>query len=285
MVETLVETLSAFLNGIVAFLPPGLFPTFATAFIEGGAYLGSFRSEFVGTLLMIGCTFSAGKWIGAESPNVAWISHFLGVIAADFIGGGPHVNPAVTVSMWCLGKCTYTDGYVRIAAQMAGGLVAFPLFHAVSDAMKLTPFGGPEFNAPDDAEHVAAAEAEAFLSEYSATVFLLFAIYLLNWELNFGKHHYIIKQSLTAVAIRVLIELFPTAGPAMNPMLATAWDVFGVGTTYEFPSNFSHYFVYWLAPFLAAITASIMYVAYAGGTVFGSTVPIGPIKKEKKKKE
>lgn len=179
------------------------------------------------------------------------------------------------MSMWCLGKCTYTEAYVRVAGQLGGGLLAFPLYHAISDAMKYvfppsaccsessqtyilanfsfslislcrwTAFGGPEFNQPDEAEHA----VEAFLSESCATFLLMFVIYILNWEMNFGKNHYIIKQSLTAVAIRALIEYFPTAGPAMNPMLATAWAVFGVGTSFEFPGDFQHYFVYWVGEF------------------------------------
>lgn len=119
---------------------------------------------------------------------------------------------------------------------------------------------------------------EAFLSEFLATVLLCWVIYVLNWELNFGKYHYWIKQTLTALAIRALIETFPTAGPAMNPMLATAWNVFGVGNKYEYPTDMEHYFVYWVAPFLAAVTASALYVLYAGGTLFGNRLPIGPLK-------
>lgn len=45
-------------------------------------------------------------------------------------------------------------------------------------------------------------------------------------------------------------------------MLATTWAVFGVGTTYEYPDDFQHYFVYWVGPFMAAIAASIIYVIY-----------------------
>jgi glycerol uptake facilitator-like aquaporin len=214
MVYVYVESLSAFMTNLTKIIPPGLGMALAPAFIQGGEYLSAFRHEFVGSLLMIAFTFSAGKWIGSESMQVAWISHFLGVIAADFLGGGPHVNPAATMSMWCLGKCSYTEAYVRVAGQIGGGLVAFPLYHALSDAMKWTPFGGPEFNAPADTEHA----VEAFLSETGGTFCLMFVIYILNWELNFGKYHYIIKQSLTAIAIRTLIELFPTSGPSMNPV-------------------------------------------------------------------
>jgi glycerol uptake facilitator-like aquaporin len=230
---TLGDTLSHYLS----YLPPCLLLFIATAFIENGKYMKAFRHEFIGTLLMICCTFSAGKWIGESNLHLAWTAHAVGVIAADFFGGGPQVNPAVTMSMWCLGKVSYTEAYVRMAAQMGGGLVAFPFFHAISEAMAWTAFGGPEFRMGDgDDKHA----TEAFLSEFGSTTMLMFAIYILNWEINFGQYHYIIKQFLTAVAIRALIEFFPTAGPAMNPMLATAWDVFGVGEKYEFPSSFTH---------------------------------------------
>jgi hypothetical protein len=104
----------------------------------------------------------------------------------------------------------------------------------------------------------------------------------LNWEMNFGKYHYIIKQTLTAVAIRALIEFFPTAGPAMNPMLATSWYVFGVGKTYEYPDHNAHYFVYWVAPILAGILAAVTYAIYNGDEVFHVKMPIGPLKKVKK---
>jgi glycerol uptake facilitator-like aquaporin len=177
--------------------------------------------------------------------------------------------------MFCLGKVSYTEAYVRVAAQMAGGLVSFPLYHIISDSMGLTPFGGPEFKLQGD------HPVDAFISEFCAAFLLMFLIYTVNWEFNFGSHHYIIKQSLTAIGIRALIQFFPTAGPAMNPMLATTWGVFGVGNTFEYPSEIDHYIVYWMAPGMAAILASVVYVIYAGGTVFGAKLPIGPLKKQR----
>lgn len=87
------------------------------------------------------------------------------------------VNPAVSVSMWSLGKCSYTECFVRIAGQMGGGLVAFPLFNEISTFFNLTPFGGPEFSQEND--------AEAFLSEFCATFLLMWAIYLVRMR---GTH-------------------------------------------------------------------------------------------------
>jgi glycerol uptake facilitator-like aquaporin len=63
-------------------------------------------------------------------------------------------------------------------------------------------------------------------------------------------------------------------------MLATTWAAFGVGEQFEFPSHPSHYFIYWVGPCLAAILASTAYVIYAGGTVFGITLPIVLLKKK-----
>ncbi|KAL7535294.1 hypothetical protein ACHAWF_005122 [Thalassiosira exigua] len=270
----LISLLSSVYQQIAPLVPPGLAVCLASAFVADGAYLSAYRHEFIGTLLMIGLTFSPGKWIGQESLPVAWLAHAIGVIAADKIGGGPQVNPAVTVSMFALGKCNYTEGFVRIMGSMAGGLVAFPLFKVLAEQFGLTPLGGPEFDPKDDEDGIAAG-----FSEFLAMVLLMILIYAVNWELNFGKYHYWIKQTLTAVGIRYLIETFPVAGPAINPMLGTTWYIFAYG---DFPDQPGHYFTYWVAPFAGAVFASCLYAVYAGGTVFGKSLPIGPIKGETK---
>jgi hypothetical protein len=64
-------------------------------------------------------------------------------------------------------------------------------------------------------------------------------------------------------------------------MLTTTWAAFGVGEQFQIPSHPSHYFIYWVGPCLAAILAGTAYVIYAGGTVFGITLPTGTLKKKK----
>jgi len=227
---------------------------------------------------MIFFTFSPGKWfaVGGENEMASWILHAIGVVTADKIGGGQHVNPMVSVTMYALGKCSYSEMYARIAGAMAGGLVAFPLFLRFSDSMSLQALGGPAF----DGEKSSEDEADmAFLSEFLAAFLLMIAIYVLNWEMNFGKNHYWIKQLATAGVIRYLIVVFPAAGPSINPMLGTAWAVFDSGKG-ELPTDVSHYMIYWLASILGGITSAIVYVIYAGGTVFGQKVPFGPMKGE-----
>lgn len=249
--------------------PPGLILTCLVLPLSSFKNVSIYIAEFIGTLLMIGLTFSPGKWICSESLYGAWMVHALGVIAADKIGGGQHVNPAVSVAMWSLGKCDYDEAYTRIAGSMAGGLVAFPLFKIMSDNLGWTPLGGPEFNSDGDEDGSASAS-----SEFVATFLLCCLIYLVNWELNFGKFHYWIKQTLTALGIRFLIEVFPAAGPAINPMLGTTWAVFAFG---EYPVDELHYLVYWVAAILGALVASFFYAIYDGCEFFGKKLPIGPI--------
>uniref|UniRef100_A0A7S2SJE7 Aquaporin n=1 Tax=Eucampia antarctica TaxID=49252 RepID=A0A7S2SJE7_9STRA len=281
------STLAYIVSNVLAYSPPGLILSFLSAFVVDGRYFKAYKQEFVGTFLMIAFTFSAGKWVGVDTWQVAWLAHAVGVIAADRIGGGPHVNPAVSVSMWSLGKCTYTEMYVRIAGQMGGGLLAFPLYRFFSNTLGWNSLGGPEFSLLDDDVDDG---SDAAFSEFFATILLCFLIYLVNWELNFGKYHYWIKQTLTAFGIRYLIEVFPTAGPAMNPMLGTTWAVFNsafdsgadldseiwenMGT---FPQDAEHYFVYWISPICGALTASFLYAIYSGDAFFGHKLPMGPL--------
>lgn len=173
MVKDYVMTANSFFNDFVDFLPPGLFLSFASSYVGNGKYFDIYVKEFIGSMLMIAFTFSAGKWIGQNSWEVAWVVHAIGVILADYFGGGQQVNPAVTMSILALGKCDYTEAFVRVAGQMGGGLISFPLYHALSEAMKWTPFGGPEFNMENN--------AEAAISEFVATFLLMWAIYIVRF--------------------------------------------------------------------------------------------------------
>jgi len=186
--KELVSSIKVLFTEFVKLAPPGLFLSASASGIAGGKYFNSYVNEFVGTLLMIGLTFSPGKWVGADSLSVAWTFHMFGVIAADYLGGGQQVNPMMTMTMFALGKVDYTEAFVRVAGQMGGGLIAFPLFHALSEAMNLTPFGGPEFKLEND--------IEAAISEFVACFLLCWAIYIVSGE----------RMMLTARAVEKKIQ-------------------------------------------------------------------------------
>ncbi len=261
--------LSSLVGQVSSLLPPGLIQTVVISFMPINAS-NPYVAELIGSVLMIALTFSPGKWICADAVYASWVVHAAGVVAADKIGGGQHVNPSMSVTMYALGKCSYAEMVLRIAGSMAGGLIAFPLCKYLSDAMGWIELGGPEYNPESDPD----ASLSAF-NEFASTLLLCFLIYAVNWELNFGKYHYWIKQTLTAVGIRFLIVAFPTSGPAMNPMLGTTWAVFANG---DYPGDVRHYFVYWIASMLGAVVASFAYAVYDGCTFFGRKLPFGPIK-------
>jgi hypothetical protein len=87
MVKEHVLHFSAAFENLINFFPPGVFMSVAAGCVEHQKYWSAYLREFIGTLLMICFTFSAGKWVGQESLAVAWAFHAIGVIAADYFGG------------------------------------------------------------------------------------------------------------------------------------------------------------------------------------------------------
>ena len=86
MVKAQVATLSTVFHDVASFFPPGIFMAVAAGCVEHRKYWSKFVAEFLGTILMVGCTFSAGKWLGKDSWQMAWLFHAIGVVAADKIG-------------------------------------------------------------------------------------------------------------------------------------------------------------------------------------------------------
>jgi len=285
MLIMILSTLYSVFSELFKISPPGLVPFVAPVF-QSSSLASTYKNEFFATLIMIGLTFAPGKWIAVTQPKtVVWAVHALTVIAADVLGGGQHVNPAMTLAMVSMNKCTggLSEAYTRISGQMAGGLISFPLFHLFSSSFHLNSLGGPDYARVSD--NNVSAVALLARNEFFATFWLCIAVCVLNFQCNFGKYHYWVKQTMTAVIIRVLIETFSTTGPAMNPMLGTAWSVFAYGS---FPTYTSHYFIYWISSILGALVGALIYTLYAGGIFCGkqikglkSSKQVAPVKKKK----
>lgn len=232
--------------------------------------------EFLGTIAMIGLTFSPGTWFG-ESTFAIYTLHAAGVIVADKFFGGD-VNPAVSTCMYSLGKSNLPTYLTKVSAQLLGGIFSFFIFSLLSKQMELTVFGGPVLpkNATDDAVEI------CVMNELTGTLILLYTIFAVNWEFVFlpnAEHNYYVKQSLTAAAIRMLIITFPNSGPSINPMLATAYAIHNGS-----PITANHVLVYWFAPFIGACIASLTYVLYTGGEgakFFGVSLKTVPRDKSK----
>jgi len=152
-------------------------------------------NEAYGSVVMIALTFSPGKWWGAAGTVLAptahpvleqihekvpldWVLHWLGVVAADKSCGGPHVNPGVSLAMFCIGKIPYSQFLTHVGGQMFGGLLAFPVLQWAAAELGWTPLGGPGVAADiaGDALH------EALAHECLAMFLICFGIFLIAFE-------------------------------------------------------------------------------------------------------
>lgn len=87
----------------------------------------AYAAEFLGTLtLTLGIGLSLTKGLGVPTPVVAALTVMLFVYTVGAISGA-HLNPAVTVGLWSIGKISPRDAGWYIAVQFAGAAVAVGL--------------------------------------------------------------------------------------------------------------------------------------------------------------
>ena len=72
MVAEHVSSLNSLFSDMWELVPPGLFLSLAAGRIEKGKYWDVYIKEFIGSMMMIAFTFSAGKWVGTQSWEFAW---------------------------------------------------------------------------------------------------------------------------------------------------------------------------------------------------------------------
>ena len=202
--------------------------------------LGVALQEFAGFTLMIMCTFPFVATLGDTWS--AWIAHFFLVMLCDIISGGAQVNPSVSVAMYVYGAISGEGMIIRIIAQLASSLIAFPLCRAL--APTYVDFGGPMI--PKGVDVVTSAMSECVL-----TFFLLLVVYFASQIIKLPG-----QRPIIAAAIRALICLGKFSGPAMNPAIAFGYAVYEGGTTYM---DTSHYIVYWIAPTVGAVAAAVLF--------------------------
>lgn len=192
---------------------------------------------------------------------------------ADYTCGGPHVNPSVTTAMFIWKQVTAEEWLLRVSAQMAGGVLAFPIIQGISSFYDVT-IGGPAFSL-GDCEGCAGTMFDAIMNEFLASFILLMGVFIFCTT-AIGKIYYI-KQPLLAAVIRYCCVFYGKTGPAMNPALGTTWAFFTADQVY--PSDTAHYIVYWLGSMLGASMAALTWSA------LDPAGPSGFLAKNKSKKE
>jgi aquaporin Z len=161
---------------------------------------------------------------------------------------GGHMNPAVTLAYLAVGKIAPWDAVFYVAFQFLGAaagvsaanaLIGPALQHSAVNYLVTLP--GPD------------GPAVAFLAEFGITALFMSAIL---WASNsYGRSHFTPLVAGLSIAVFISAE-GPMSGMSMNPARTLA-SAFCAG-------EWSDVWVYLTAPILAAVFASLFYVALRG---------------------
>ncbi len=162
---------------------------------------------------------------------------------------GAHINPAVTLAMWRLGKIEARDALFYIAAQFVGGVVAVQIMGLILGQ----GYGGDGVNyvvtSPGAAGPVAAFVAEWIIS------FVLMMV--LMWALSDEK-----REQWAGLMIALLIGFYlvveePFSGMSLNPARSFA-SAFAA-------REWKDLWIYFVAPISAMLTAAELFRWITGG--------------------
>jgi aquaporin Z len=161
---------------------------------------------------------------------------------------GAHINPAVTLTFWRLGRIAPADALGYVAAQFIGGILGVVLVAALLGA----PFRDPAVNyvvtLPGAAGPLAAFAAEAAIS------FLLMTV-ILHATNTRGYERYTGLFAGLLVAVYITVES-PVSGMSMNPA-RTLGSALPAGL-------FDFLWIYFVAPPLGMLGAAELYLRTRG---------------------
>jgi aquaporin Z len=216
-----------------------------------------YMCEFAGTALMLfwGVTAVALMWgNGSPVPPIANPALRRLVTGILFAGGatavvysplgqrsGAHINPAITLAFWRLGKIPTGDAAAYIVAQFLGAILGV--------AAAAAAWGDPVRSV----QYAATTPGEgwqwigAFLAEAVSTFLLAFTIFICINKPKIAARTGIIAGSL--VAVLVMIEA-PVSGTSLNPARSVAPALF--------VPIFRDQWIYCVAPTLGAVIAALI---------------------------
>jgi aquaporin Z len=217
-----------------------------------------YLAEYLGTalLLLIGLSAVCADF-AVRSPVVSALPDesmrrlltaviFAGVLTAIVYSplgrrSGAHLNPAVTLAFWLLGKITARSAMFYVAAQIAGGLTGA--------ALVLALWGEWATNVHVGATVPKAGGPFVALVAETAMVFLLVGVIL-----TFVDRPRL--MALTGVAAGTLVAVFvfveaPVSGASLNPARTLGPAVVG--------GTFTDLWVYLVGPPLGALLVALLY--------------------------
>lgn len=161
---------------------------------------------------------------------------------------GAHMNPAVTLTFWRLGRVRARDALCFIAAQALGAIGGV----AVSRLLLGAALAHPAVNYAVTLPGVRGMSV-AFVAEFSISALLMLVVLAVGASTRWAPRTPFFAGSL--VALYITFEA-PLSGMSMNPARSLG-SMFWVG-------DFSSFWIYLLAPPLGMLTAAGLFTAARG---------------------
>jgi MIP family channel proteins len=205
-------------------------------------FIGVFFLVFVGTGAIVANTYRDGA-VGPVGVALAFgLAYAIAVLATRNVSGG-HINPAITLGLWSIGRIGWRQAGLYVVAQLLGAVVAALAVKGLYPEMagRVAQLGTPQL-AP------LLTLAQGIVLEAILTFFLAFVV--MATAVDSAEP----KVAGFAIGLTVVVGILaggPLTGGALNParafgpaLVANAWLA---------------QLVYWVGPILGAIAAMQLY--------------------------
>ncbi len=211
-----------------------------------------YLAEMVGTFVLtfLGCGTAVSLNCGADTASVVGtaIAFGLSVVAMAYaIGGisGCHINPAITLGVWCSGRMTGKDAIGYMVAQVIGAIIAAALLAGV---VATSP--GLAAGTTTGANACAAGQMNGLLVEAVLTFIFVLVVLGATSKTNGATNNFAgLAIGLTLILIH-LVGIHYT-GTSVNPARSIGPAIFEKGQA------LTDLWVFVVGPFAGAICAAL----------------------------
>ncbi|ORY02492.1 major intrinsic protein, partial [Basidiobolus meristosporus CBS 931.73] len=216
-------------------------------------------AEFAATLLFVFLVSASVSSPSVAYPNSDFASQQLitamiqgfGIAAAIYfvasISGG-QLNPAVTLSLWLLGRLGFVQFLLNVIAQMLGAICGASLYlacvgHGLAGTLGATMLS-PQMSV-----------GGGFLLEFLMTFFLILVV-LGTVVDGDDTSSQLAPLPIGFIVLACVMLAKPYTGGSLNPARSFGPAVAASGITHDV---WTHHWIYWVAPLLGSAIATFLY--------------------------